>query len=209
MSGSSRRFSHEDANRPHDASCVPLSTQRHPRRRRRGARGMGCLELGRACLDGGATLLQLRAKQRRAPGCSTQPRSSCAARRRGRPGRSSTIAPTSPGSPAPTACTSGQDDLSPAAVRRIIGPERLVGLSTHTIAQLDARRRVSRSTYVAIGPVFGTATKRHGYDAVGLTLVREAAGAQARRPAAIPGAWRSAASPRARGRCHSGRARLR
>ena len=68
----------------------------------------------------------------------------------------------------------GQDDLSPEAVRRLIGPDRIIGFSTHSTAQLDdaVRREID---YVAIGPVFGTASKDTGYDAVGLTLVEEAA----------------------------------
>jgi thiamine-phosphate pyrophosphorylase len=68
----------------------------------------------------------------------------------------------------------GQDDLAPAGVRRLIGTDRIVGLSTHSLAQLDDAVR-QPIDYVAIGPVFGTASKNTGYDAVGLTLVREAA----------------------------------
>jgi thiamine-phosphate pyrophosphorylase len=77
----------------------------------------------------------------------------------------------------------GQDDLAPAAVRRLLGPDRVVGLSTHSIAQLDAAV-AQPIDYVAIGPVFGTASKNTGYDAVGLRLV-EAAAARAR-PRGLP-----------------------
>jgi thiamine-phosphate pyrophosphorylase len=68
----------------------------------------------------------------------------------------------------------GQDDLPPQAARRIAGPERIVGVSTHTTAQLDAAVR-EPVDYVAIGPVFGTASKATGYDAVGLAMVEQAA----------------------------------
>jgi thiamine-phosphate pyrophosphorylase len=68
----------------------------------------------------------------------------------------------------------GQDDLAPAAVRRLAGPDVLVGLSTHTVAQIEAGLREPVS-YLAVGPVYGTATKETGYAAVGLDLVREAA----------------------------------
>jgi thiamine-phosphate pyrophosphorylase len=68
----------------------------------------------------------------------------------------------------------GQDDLPPAAVRRLAGPDVLVGLSTHTVAQIEAGLREPVS-YLAVGPVYGTATKETGYAAVGLDLVREAA----------------------------------
>jgi thiamine-phosphate pyrophosphorylase len=68
----------------------------------------------------------------------------------------------------------GQEDLAPAAVRAIIGDAALVGLSTHTIEQIDRAVREPVS-YVAIGPVFDTATKATGYERVGLEMVREAA----------------------------------
>jgi thiamine-phosphate pyrophosphorylase len=68
----------------------------------------------------------------------------------------------------------GQDDLSPAAVRSLVGEDAVVGLSTHTVDQLD--RAVNEPvSYVAIGPVFGTATKVTGHERVGLGMVREAA----------------------------------
>jgi thiamine-phosphate pyrophosphorylase len=68
----------------------------------------------------------------------------------------------------------GQDDLAPAAVRRIIGHDAIVGVSTHTIEQLDRAMREPVS-YVAIGPVFGTTTKATGYEPIGIETVREAA----------------------------------
>jgi len=68
----------------------------------------------------------------------------------------------------------GQDDLAPAAVRALVGPAAIVGLSTHTVEQLD--RAVQQPvTYLAIGPVFDTTTKATGYDRVGLDMVRAAA----------------------------------
>jgi len=68
----------------------------------------------------------------------------------------------------------GQDDLAPDLVRRVIGPRGIVGLSTHTTMQIDAA--VERPIdYLAIGPVFVTATKATGYDAVGLSRVGYAA----------------------------------
>ncbi len=67
----------------------------------------------------------------------------------------------------------GQDDLPPAAARDQLGPEAVVGVSTHSVPQLEAALREPVS-YVAVGPVFGTSTKDTGYDAVGLELVRAA-----------------------------------
>ncbi|MGE3473598.1 MAG: thiamine phosphate synthase [Vicinamibacterales bacterium] len=68
----------------------------------------------------------------------------------------------------------GQDDMAPDDVRLVTGPDVMLGLSTHTAGQLQAAMR-RPIDYVAIGPVFGTATKDTGYEAVGLALVREAA----------------------------------
>jgi len=68
----------------------------------------------------------------------------------------------------------GQDDLPPRAVRHLLGNERIVGFSTHTVAQIEAAVRQPVS-YVAIGPVFGTTSKDTGYDPIGLELVATAA----------------------------------
>jgi thiamine-phosphate pyrophosphorylase len=74
----------------------------------------------------------------------------------------------------------GQDDLAVPDVRKI-EPELLVGVSTHTTDQLAAAAE-SSADYIAIGPVFGTATKDTGYHAVGLELVRYAARVAGGRP---------------------------
>ena len=69
----------------------------------------------------------------------------------------------------------GQDDLTPAGVRAVVGPGAIVGLSTHTPAQVEAAVATPIS-YVAIGPVFATATKQGAADpAVGIAGVRLAA----------------------------------
>jgi len=68
----------------------------------------------------------------------------------------------------------GQEDLAPALIRPLVEPGCLVGRSTHTAGQLEAACR-EPVDYVAIGPVFSTATKDTGYAAVGLDCVRAAA----------------------------------
>lgn len=75
----------------------------------------------------------------------------------------------------------GQDDLPPQAVRRVVGRDAVLGWSTHTGAQLAAARDLPIS-YVAVGPVFQTATKDTGYAPVGTALVREAVSRAAGRP---------------------------
>jgi thiamine-phosphate pyrophosphorylase len=59
-------------------------------------------------------------------------------------------------------------------VRPIVGPSVVIGLSTHTSAQL-ATALDEPVDYVAIGPVFETATKHTGYQAIGLGSVSAAA----------------------------------
>jgi thiamine-phosphate pyrophosphorylase len=68
----------------------------------------------------------------------------------------------------------GQEDLSPTAARAILGGDALVGISTHTVEQID-RALDQPVSYVALGPVFGSVTKSSGYDRVGLVMVGEAA----------------------------------
>ena len=70
----------------------------------------------------------------------------------------------------------GQDDLTPAQVRAVVGPGAIVGLSTHTADQLDRAVR-EPIDYLAIGPVFGTDTKATGYDPIGIEAVRRASAA--------------------------------
>lgn len=67
----------------------------------------------------------------------------------------------------------GQDDIPPRAARALLGPNAIVGCSTHTVAQIEEAAREPVS-YIAVGPVFGTATKDTGYGPVGLELVRAA-----------------------------------
>jgi thiamine-phosphate pyrophosphorylase len=67
----------------------------------------------------------------------------------------------------------GQDDLSPEAVRRIIGRERWLGVSTHNPEQLAEADKTS-ADYLAIGPVFATSSKVNPYPVVGLEGIRRA-----------------------------------
>ena len=75
----------------------------------------------------------------------------------------------------------GQDDLSVAEVRRILGGEPIVGVSTHDQTQIDAALETS-ANYVAVGPIYGTSTKDTGYTARGLDLLRYAVARAGGRP---------------------------
>ena len=67
----------------------------------------------------------------------------------------------------------GQEDLAPGAAREQLGSAAIIGLSTHSVSQIE-RARLEPISYLAVGPVFGTATKDTGYQAVGLDLVSAA-----------------------------------
>jgi thiamine-phosphate pyrophosphorylase len=67
----------------------------------------------------------------------------------------------------------GQDDMAVGEVRAIVGPDMLVGLSTHTPQEMDAAATVP-ADYIGVGPVHATPTKP-GRAAVGVELVRYAA----------------------------------
>lgn len=67
----------------------------------------------------------------------------------------------------------GQDDMPVAHARALVGEERIVGLSTHSVAQVNAAAELDVD-YIGVGPVHATPTKP-GRPAVGLELVRYAA----------------------------------
>jgi thiamine-phosphate pyrophosphorylase len=131
-------------------------------------------DLASAFLDGGATLLQIRAKG--LPSAQLLDLSLNIVRRAHAAGAAVIV-----NDRADIAFLSGADgvhvgqhDLTPDAARTVVGADAIVGLSTHTLEQIDAASQ-GAVTYVAIGPVFGTATKATGYDPVGVQGVRDAA----------------------------------
>ena len=71
----------------------------------------------------------------------------------------------------------GQDDLTVEAARRILGNDVIIGLSTHNVAQAE-QAALMPVDYLAIGPVFQTATKESSNPPVtlqGLAAVRRTA----------------------------------
>ncbi len=64
----------------------------------------------------------------------------------------------------------GQEDLAVDQARELVGPARLIGLSTHTSDQIE---RAAGVDYIGVGPIHATPTKP-GRPAVGLELVRYA-----------------------------------
>ncbi len=67
----------------------------------------------------------------------------------------------------------GQDDMAAADVRAAVGPDAIVGLSTHSEEQIAAAAE-QPVDYISVGPIWETPTKA-GRPAVGLDLIRHAA----------------------------------
>lgn len=66
----------------------------------------------------------------------------------------------------------GQEDLPPQVVRKLIGNDLLLGLSTHNPEQVRLAELCGVVDYIGVGPVFETKTKKDVCDAVGLEYVR-------------------------------------
>jgi thiamine-phosphate pyrophosphorylase len=138
-------------------------------------------DLAQAFLDGGAPLIQVRAKQLPSDAflqlCDlvvelAQPYGACViVNDRADLARLATA----------SGVHVGQEDLAPAAARAVIGAHKLLGYSTHTVAQVEAAV-LEPVDYIAVGPIFGTRSKATGYDAVGLELVEAAARRSQGRP---------------------------
>ena len=72
----------------------------------------------------------------------------------------------------------GQDDMPPDAARKLLGPDALIGYSTHNVEQAIAATKLPID-YLAVGPIFATTTKSDTAPVVGLEglrAVREATG---------------------------------
>lgn len=80
----------------------------------------------------------------------------------------------------------GQTDLPPRAARRILGPDRLIGYSTHTLDQVRASCR-EPVDYIGYGPVFATSTKTGADPVVGLDGLKRACKAAGKPVVAIGG----------------------
>ena len=62
----------------------------------------------------------------------------------------------------------GQEDLPVAEMRKLIGPDMILGLSTHSPEQADAAVKSGVVDYIGVGPLYPTKTKKDVCEAVGL-----------------------------------------
>jgi thiamine-phosphate pyrophosphorylase len=136
--------------------------------------GWSFVDFASACLDGGARVLQIRAK---AASGQALLDAATAIVRRAASAQAAVIVNDRADIAQMTGASGvhvGQADMAPADVHAVVGAQAVVGLSTHTLEQVHHAVREPVS-YLAVGPVFGTRTKDTGYDAIGLALLREAA----------------------------------
>ena len=143
-------------------------------------------DLARACLDGGARLLQVRAKDL-AGGpllelCDRIVADAAAAGARVVINDRADVAELA----GAWGVHVGQEDLPPAAIRSGLGTRLAIGLSTHTPEQI-VRAAAEPIGYLAVGPVFSTDTKATGYEPVGLEMVRGAVAAARSRGVPVVG----------------------
>ncbi len=66
----------------------------------------------------------------------------------------------------------GQEDLPLADARKIMGPDKLIGISTHNLKQA-VEAEGGGADYIGFGPIFPTSTKEHPDPVVGLAGLRE------------------------------------
>jgi thiamine-phosphate pyrophosphorylase len=78
----------------------------------------------------------------------------------------------------------GQEDLPPAAAREILGPDKVIGVSTHDVKQAAAAAEAGVADYLGFGPIFPTTSKRNPDPLQGLDGLRRVRAAL-RRPMPI------------------------
>jgi thiamine-phosphate pyrophosphorylase len=157
-------------------------------------RGWTVADLGQAFLDGGAQLIQLRAKH-----LDARALLDAADRlvRLAEPAGARIIVNDRADVAAMCGAAGvhlGQEDLRPRDARALLGDRAMIGLSTHTPRQVDAALD-EPIDYIAVGPIYGTSTKDTGYAAVGLDLVRYAEKAADTRPVVAIGGITLARAP--------------
>lgn len=67
----------------------------------------------------------------------------------------------------------GQEDLPTSAARRVVGPDRLIGFSTHSETQLETAS-TSGADYLALGPIFATTSKATADPVIGCARLQAA-----------------------------------
>lgn len=66
----------------------------------------------------------------------------------------------------------GQDDMPIGPARRLLGPDKIIGLTVHDLAEARAAAAAG-ADYLGVSPIFATATKPDAGPAAGLSLLKE------------------------------------
>jgi thiamine-phosphate pyrophosphorylase len=88
----------------------------------------------------------------------------------------------------------GQDDLDVEQARRVVGRDKLVGVSTHNLEQFKGAA-ASSADYIAVGPIFNTSSKANPDPVVGLDFLRKVRGLTDKPIVAIGGITLERAAP--------------
>lgn len=136
------------------------------------ARGRPPSSILRQLLDGGARILQLRAKEMAAKDClnlAREARELCRA--------AGCLFIVNDRVDIALAARAdgvhlGQEDLPLYVARRLLGRDKIIGISTHDLAQAREAEQ-GGADYIGFGPIFGTATKNTGYSARGPAMLKE------------------------------------
>jgi len=65
----------------------------------------------------------------------------------------------------------GQDDVDPKKAREILGLDKIIGISTHTLKQAQ-EAKINGADYISFGPIFKTSTKKDAFKVRGVELLR-------------------------------------
>ncbi len=79
----------------------------------------------------------------------------------------------------------GQDDMSLADARRLLGPRAIIGVTIRTLAEAE-QTELSSADYAAIGGVFVTASKQNETPPLGLSGLKQLVGVLHRRRPQLP-----------------------
>jgi thiamine-phosphate pyrophosphorylase len=156
------------------------------------ARGLDSVQVAQAMLDGGAQILQFRFKGQLTAQLLDQALAIAEACR-------NTNVPYVVNDRADVAMLAqaalhlGQDDLPPEAARLLMGPQALIGFSTHNAEQMRAAAS-EPVDYVAFGPVFPTASKDRPDPTTGLEQLTHIRALTTRPLVAIGGVTRASAA---------------
>lgn len=64
----------------------------------------------------------------------------------------------------------GQDDLPLSLARKVLGEDRIIGISTHTLKEAKEAEREG-ADYIAVGPAFATSTKQDTFPPLGVKII--------------------------------------